>query len=134
MPIRVLTDILSVWRDSNPQSVFISAAGFEPTLYTISKHRPVYRQSGTRTHTSFRTRDSHSREATRLLHLTLCYRYGETRTPNPFRARTSQARMYTFHHIPLYYRPEGTRTPNPYLSRPPGLSRCCIPIPITDRF
>ena len=67
-------------------------------------------------------------------HLTLVYRYGETRTPNPFRARTSQARMYTFHHIPLYYRSEGTRTPNPCLSRPPGLSRCCIPIPITDRF
>lgn len=61
------------------------------------------------------------------------YRYGETRTPNPFQARTSQARMYTFHHIPLY-RPGGTRTPNPYLSRPPGLSRCYIPIPITDRL
>lgn len=38
-----------------------------------------------------------------LLHLTLCYRYGEIRTPNPFWARTSQARMYTFHHIPLYF-------------------------------
>mgnify|MGYP003557914695 CR=1 FL=1 len=43
-------------------------------------------------------------------------------------------KMTCIHSITYRYRPEGTRTPNPCLSRPPGLSRCCIPIPITDRL
>lgn len=106
---------------------------FETSVYTIPPPKVIVR-AGLEPARYFYHETLILARLPKLLHLTLFYRYGETRTPNPFRARTSQARMYTFHHIPLYYRSEGTRTPNPCLSRPPGLSRCCIPIPITDRF
>lgn len=46
----------------------------------------------------------------------------------------SLTRINHFRHTGIYYRSGGTRTLNPFLSRPPGLSRRCIPIPITDRY
>ena len=123
-------------------SIFIVTEGLEPSRYFYHKTlilarlpitpHDVILSSGwdSNPHVLSDTGPS-TRRVYQFRHLTL---FSVQWDSNPHCTRSERVDSYQLVYKPLIcYRSEGTRTPNPFLPRPPGLSRCCIPIPITDR-
>lgn len=131
IPIPITDRYLAEARGIEPPSRFLHGTlakcwlTNQPTLPFLSSERD------SNPHGISTTRLSFSR-GYQLLHMTL---FSVQWDSNPHCTRSERVDSCQLVYKPLIcYRPEGTRTPNPRLSRPPGLSRCCIPIPITDRL